>query len=164
MTVRIIIPAAVVAVIVSIARPDIAHLVFQALLVVTLLTFCAEAVVRLVGQLPTNEWANKLRFRRRTPADLPYEIDEIANLLRRSRRYVPRPVVSVLARQFDARLRMHHGIRVRDAGELQRARRVLSPTALRIVASRSPTPGDVRALDRIRTAWLESLLTELEQL
>ncbi len=156
---------AAITVVVAVARPDVAHLALQALMVAGAMVVLAELARRVVAELPRSRWATGWRPTRRPRAALPSELAFAADVLRERSNFVPFRTVSTISGLFQDRLRAHFGLDVKNPADLPRIEKVLSPHAMYLLANRQRGWVDGHhVLERIPRSWLVPLIYELEHL
>ncbi|MEO6125888.1 MAG: hypothetical protein ABIR32_19485 [Ilumatobacteraceae bacterium] len=154
-----------IAMIVAIAKPQVAHLVAQAVFVAVLgLVGVAVAVVTL-HRLPTGPFATGWRPVRRVRPKLPRDISTLVDDLGQSRRRLPPAVVAKLVNLMTQRLALRHGLSPERDGDLAQIEQVLSPLAYDLVtARRSVHSGRAHPYERVQIGAFDPLMSELENL
>jgi hypothetical protein len=149
------------ALLVALARPPVAHLVLQGLLVAILVALVAGIVSALLRDVEPERGANRLGVN--PPNPLPRELAMLADELRTQRgrsREIPQSVLRQLRSAFQHRLWYRHGLSFAVESDQADISRRVSPEALAVLTS-----GQVeRQNPRIPLASLPALIQEVEQL
>ena len=160
-TLRTVLLVAIGGLLVAVARPAVAHLVLQALLVVALVGGATAIVAVLLRDIEPEQGANRLTVA--PPNPLPREMAAMAEELRTQRgrgREIPAPALRQLRAALQHRLWYRHGLSTAvDAHRAAIAERV-STAALTVLSS---SPND-RQQPRIPLAALPALIEEVEHL
>ena len=153
------------AVVIGVARPDMAHLVVQGLLGGVVLVLLVDLLASVLRRLPSSSWASTWRRAPRRRPPVPRAIEDLATDLRMRGRHLPVRIVGLLAQQLDGRLAVRHGLDTSDPEQLELARALLSSHAFYLVSVRRHEDSRVRAsMAHIPRSWLPHLLNELEHL
>ncbi|HUC32701.1 MAG TPA: hypothetical protein VMS14_04815 [Ilumatobacteraceae bacterium] len=160
----IVVVTAVITVIASIVRPEVAHLAFRATLLAAAVAVLLEAASRLFEMLPASRWATGWRPHRRPRPELPAAVSTPAAQLRWRGRRIPMPIALNLANLYNDRLAVRYGLRTRRLEDLPAIESLLSPHAYLVVTAQPHPRTNLHPLARIPRTWLEPLLTELEHL
>ena len=160
----IVVVTAILTVITSVARPDVAHLAFRATLLAAAVAVLLEAASRLFEMLPASRWANGWLPHRRKRPELPNALSTPAAQLRWRGRRLPMPVALNLASLYNDRLAVRYGLTARRPEDLPSIESLLSAHAYLVVTAQPHPRTNLHPLARIPRTWLEPLLTELEHL
>lgn len=157
--------ASVVAMIVAIAKPEVAHLAFQAILVTALAVVVVTLAIRLAATLPKSPYATGWRPVRRARPELPREISSMIDGLGIRQRSLPISVTGKVAQLFEDRLSWRHGLSPIREADLPAIHSLLSPTAYALVTARQQVwMGGKHPHEGLPRQVLEPLITELERL
>ncbi len=156
---------ATVAMIVAIAKPEVAHLAFQAILVSALAVLVVTLAARLASTLPKSPTANGWRSVRPSRPELPREISDMVDNLGLRQRALPISVTYKVAAMYEDRLRWRYGLNAIRDEDLPAIADLLSPTAYALVTARLGLWIEGRhPLSGMSRQTLDPLLTELERL
>lgn len=160
-----VVAGCVIAVIVAIAKPQIAHLVAQAVFIAILGLVALAVAVTILQQLPKGPFATGWRRVRRERPTLPREISSLIDDLGQSRRRLPPTAVAKLVNLLTQRLAFRFGLSPDREGDLAAIEQILSPLAYHLVtARRSSYVGRTHPYERVEFSAFDPLMSELEHL
>lgn len=155
----------VVALIVALAKPEVAHLAFQAIMVAALAVVIVTLATHLTAGLPKSPYASGWRPVRRNRPELPREISSMIDGLGIRQRSLPISVTSRIAQLFEDRLQWRYNLSAIREADLPAIHSMLSPTAYALVTARQQLwYGGRHPHDGLPRQALEPLISELERL
>jgi len=157
--------ACVIAIIVAIAKPDVAHLVVQAVFVIALALVAVIGAAAVLGPLPKGPFATGWRPVRKVRPPLPREMTALVTDLDVRSRRLPPTAVAKVANLMTQRLELRHGLSPDRDGDIAALERLLSPAAFTLVtARRRITVGRTHPYELVDRRLFDPLMHELEQL
>ena len=155
----------VIGIVIAVAKPGVAHLIAQAVLIAALFLVGVIAAASVFAGLPKGPFATGWRPARRVRPALPREITAlIADLDQRGQR-LPPTAVAKLTNLMINRLELRYHLSPDREHDLPSLQRMLSPLAFALVtARRSSSNGRVHPFERVDRRDFDPLMNELEHL